>query len=158
MKNAVRYSLIRTRASNPFSSSRLGLLIVVLGILVSSCTSNKKLARQEMAATFQSYPNGVADIELVLNPNGRFVLDLTTLPDPAEEQGETEKSKMKGKWNAKDSDYELHFRRRNTPDLVALVGIDYSPETNISVIDERTLIIPGNQSEIVIWGVKCFKK
>jgi hypothetical protein len=140
------------------SKFKLVPIIIALVITGISCTSNKRLARQEMAATFQSYPNGVADIELVLNPNGRFVLDLTTLPDPAEEQEETEKSKMKGKWNAKESDYELHFRGRNTPDLVALVGIDYSPETNISVIDERTLIIPGDQREIVIWGVKCFKK
>ncbi len=142
--------------------------IVVIGLLLflSSCSLFRPSGDPRHAAVFKSYPNDLASIRLELKENSRFDYYMAILPeidensmqDQQEESQEKEILEFRGRWYNDDSHYFLRFRRKNKPDLYALVSPGYEPPTQVTVVDERILRFPLNETEIVIWGIRCFKQ
>ncbi len=142
---------------HPFT--RLVPLLAFL-LAITACNTLQESADPRYAATYLSYPNGVADMRLELKENARFEYHLEIYPEPGNEQGDTlpEQFTFKGRWGNNDEQYILRFRRRNKPDLYALANPGYEPSTEVVVTDERTLRFPLYDEEVVIWGVRCFRE
>lgn len=148
-------------ATNKYKGYLIKLLqAFCLLILLGSCGTKRLSGDKHYSASFQSYPNGLADINLELKENMRFEYHMEIYPEPGNEQGDTlsEHWTFKGRWGNYDEHYILRFRRRNKPDLHALVSPGYEPTTNVEVADERTIRFPLKDQEIVIWGIRCFKE
>ncbi len=133
-------------------------LLIGLMILVASCSTSRLSGDSQYAATFQSYPNGVADINLQLKPNMKFDYQMTILPQPGQADTLAEVFNYTGRWGNNESHYILRFRRYRKPDLVALAHPGYEPETSVTIKNERTLSFPIDDPEVVIWGVRCYKE
>ncbi len=142
--------------------ARLNKLLIALFLLalLGSCGTKRLSGDKQYSASFQSYPNGLADINLELNENLRFVYTMEIYPEPGNESGDTlpELFTFRGRWGNDTEDYYIRFHRRNKPDLHALVSPGYEPTTNVEVADERTIRFPLKDQEIVIWGIRCFKE
>lgn len=136
------------------------LTALCLLILMGSCGTKRLSGDKQYSASFQSYPNGLADINLELKENMRFTYHMEIYPEPGNEQGDTvsESWTFKGRWGNDEQNYILRFRKRNKPDLQALVNPGYEPETHVIAIDERTLTFPLRDKEIVMWGIRCFRE
>lgn len=143
------------------SRIKAGIVVCAAAMfLLSSCQTFRKSGDPAYAATFQSYPNGLADIRLELKENMRFEYIMEILPEPGEMDPETPNEVLvfKGRWGNDDTHYLLRFRRRNQPDLYALVSPGYEPSTRVKVVDDRRIRFPLNDDEIVVWGIRCYKK
>lgn len=134
--------------------------LVAFTLAMASCNTLKESADPRYAATYLSYPNGMADIRLELKENARFEYQMNIFPEPDNAEGDTvpEQFTFKGRWGNTEDNYILRFRRRNKPDLYALANPGYEPSTEVVVTDERTLRFPLYDEEVVIWGVKCFRE
>jgi hypothetical protein len=111
------------------------MLITSMVIAISSCSTSRLGGNPDYAATFQSYPNGVADIRLELNSNMRFDYQMKILPEPGSADTIPEVFSFKGRWGNTDSHYLIRFRRKNKPDLPALINPGYEPGTNVRIVD-----------------------
>jgi hypothetical protein len=131
--------------------------LVAMSLFWSSCSTSRLTGDASHAAMYLSYPNGLADIGLDLKPNMRFDYRMTILPEPGTTDTLPEKFTFAGRWGNDQSQYIIRFRRRNKPDLYALVSPGYEPETKVVVLDERTIAFPLNDKEVVIWGIRCYR-
>jgi len=134
----------------------MGALIGV-SLAMSSCSTSRLAGDATHAAMYRSYANGLADIELHLKSNMRFDYRMDILPEPGTTDTIPEQFAFTGRWGNDQSRYIIRFRRRNKPDLYALVSPGYEPETKVVVLDERTIAFPLDDKEVVIWGIRCYK-
>jgi hypothetical protein len=106
---------------------------------------------------FRSYANGLADISLQLDENHIFHFTLTIMPEWDSDDTLPETFTFKGQWNADNAMYFMKFGQDDEIDLHALVDPAYAPDTNVFVIDERTLAFPVEAREVIIWGITCYR-
>jgi hypothetical protein len=130
------------------------ILSAVIIVTAESC-SLRKGTDSPYATTFISYANGLADINLQLAADMNFRFVMTVLPEPGDTLAET--FSFEGRWNYDHDRYFVNFNPSDEIDLHALVDPAYNPETNVAVIDERTLAFPMDAQEVVIWGIVCFR-
>ncbi|WP_417603085.1 hypothetical protein [Owenweeksia hongkongensis] len=104
---------------------------------------------------FQSGSNGLADIRLMIIPNGNFVFHMRTIPQPMTEDEEAIINSS-GTWTKKDNWVALKFIK-DKPILKAVFDSNYADSNVFKVIDESTVNINIGLKQLYIWGVGCDK-
>jgi len=105
---------------------------------------------------FQSGGNGLADIKLVLSPEGKFSFYMKIIPQPSDEDTKVDIIRSKGEWFIKGDSLQLKFEKSKL-DLNALFDLKYAKGNEFKIINERTININNSLTEINIWGVVCEK-
>jgi hypothetical protein len=134
------------------------LLILLAGLfcMMASC-SFRKSADAAYTASFRSYANGLAEINLQLNPDLNFSFIMTIMPEYDSDDLMPETFSFNGKWYHNHDTYYVQFNPSDTIDLYALVDPAYDPNTNVFVIDNHTLAFPLQAQEVIIWGIVCYR-
>lgn len=101
---------------------------------------------------YKSLGNGMADITLALEDDNRFKLDFRPYV-----QNDNKKLLLKGKWHTEEDRYVLRFNRKRA-NLRNLFSSNSGFEKLSEVQDGRTVIIPRNETGVVIWGIYCEKR
>jgi hypothetical protein len=129
--------------------------ILITGIITSCSMRREK--NSPYAVYYQSHSNGLANIQLKLQPDQQFRFDLTLLPEAGTGDTLAERFIFTGQWSHDAQQYFVRFKRSEDIDLFALVNPEYEPTTNVEVVDYRTLAFPLDAQEIVIWGILCYR-
>jgi hypothetical protein len=131
-------------------------VLAVLFCTLTSC-SLRKGANSAYSASFRSYANGLADLNLQLDADMKFSFVMTILPEPGTGDTLPETFTFNGKWHYEQDKYVIRFASSDQIDLFALVDPSYEPATNVIVVDNRTLAFPLEAQEVVIWGIVCYR-
>lgn len=105
---------------------------------------------------FQSGSNGLADIKLVIIPDGNFAFHMRTIPQPMTEEEEVIINST-GTWLKKDNWIILDFIKNKSFFLKAVFDSNYADENEFKVINESTVAINITLKQLYIWGVACDK-
>ncbi len=102
---------------------------------------------------YQSGANGLANIRLTINPNGKFDYFMQTIPQPMTDD-EAVIINSSGKWTKKDNWVQLTFLK-NKPILSAVFDTNYADTNQFKLIDTNTIEINIDKKGISIWGIEC---
>lgn len=106
---------------------------------------------------YQSEPNGLAEINLVIIPNGDFDFYMRTIPQPMDEDDTEIISNLSGEWTKKENWIRLNFTNDELI-LDALFDKKYAIGNEFKIIDKSKIDINTELPNIHIWGVNCVKK
>ncbi len=96
---------------------------------------------------YKSVGNGMADIELSLEQDQKFMLKL----DRADEN---KNYRMKGTWSVEDNNYVLQFKRPKI-DVSTLFSSNTGFHKRIKITDDKTVKFSSSQGGVVIFGIYC---
>jgi hypothetical protein len=121
------------------------LLILVFACI--SCSSAKK-------AMYESSPNDVAKIDLVLQKNKNFIIHFKDL-----EEKPPKTYQFKGNWKENGDYIKLIFKldKDDLPDLKALFDPALDESKSVRILDKSTVEFKKNSKKIKIWGLSCLK-
>lgn len=125
--------------------SRLWLSVFFLACI--ACSSPK-------IGWYQTVPNDVARIELVLKKNKTFELHFKDLDErPAKDYV------FKGEWTEQKEKIRLLFKldKNDLPDLYALFDPNLTEVPSVRILDKRTVEFKKTEKRIYIWGIPCRK-
>jgi len=98
-------------------------------------------------ARYRSVGNGISDIELKLEQDQKFKLQLNKLD-------ERKQYIVKGKWTMDHDNYVLQFKRSKF-DIPSLFSSNTGFQKPTFIQGKRTVKIPTNRNGVVIDGIYC---
>ncbi len=123
-------------------------LFIASIIVLAACSPSKTVVN------YQSLGNSFASIELKLNSNYKFELEVDPIKDPSTPKANDKDFDMRGKWKIENNNYLLTFKEN--VDLKSLFDPQYTEgTTEVKFIDEHTISFPSNKKTLTIWGVVC---
>jgi hypothetical protein len=122
-------------------------LICVVIICMFSC-GTAKIAEYKVGA------NDVADIQLELRKNKKFIIQFKVLDEQP-----PKKYEFKGKWSENGNTIRLNFKldKDDLPDLYALFDPRLDESKTIKIIDKKTVEFKKGSKRIVVWGLQIEK-
>ena len=118
-----------------------------------------ELAREKIVIDtifYKSEANGLAEIQLAIFPNKTFNYTMQIIPQPLENEEEESVINSKGTWSENNSWIRLKFQNEEMS-LKAIFDLNYADKNQFKLIDEKTVDLNINLTEIMIWGVLCRK-
>lgn len=123
------------------------LLIAMFAILNSFTKTNN-----DQEEHFVSIPSSLTKIQLKLDPNNHFILEINIFGD------NIPTTKSKGSWKESDGYYILSFRKNKRPSFNILFPDKIKSNKNIEIIDFKSIKFKKNTPELFIYGIKCKKE
>ncbi|HRG67341.1 MAG: hypothetical protein JNL65_09745 [Saprospiraceae bacterium] len=120
---------------------------LLLGLLFTACSAPKK-------AMYETIPNDVAQIELLIRKNQKFELYFKDLSERPEKR-----YKFKGSWSERKDRIQLNFHldKNGLPDIKALFDPSLTEVKSVRIIDTKTVEFKKTDKMIYIWGLSCPK-
>lgn len=122
-------------------------LILLIFPLILSCGSTKVVEYKVKA-------NDVANIELALQKNKKFVIHFKAMDDEPPKN-----YTFKGKWSENGNYIRLNFKldKEDLPDLYALFDPKLDESKSIKILDKKTVEFKKGTKRIVVWGLPLEK-